>query len=301
MEKYKVFLKKLLYPPVWLVFLLAVLSGGALAAVFLRGWDSSPVAYGVYVLAFYSLTVLCIFCAAVLPGAWRAYRAKIYASKLFGRYLTDPAFKARVSLYRSLAINLLYAAVNLVSGLLYKSVWFYILAAYYLNLSVMRFLLVRFVRKTGLGKNRALELRRSRLCAWILLLVNLALSGAVLMMMYQGRGYDYGPILIYVMALYTFYITISAILDLFRCRRSESPVLSAARVIKLTAALVSMLNLETAMFAAFGTEGMTVQGQRIMIAATGAGVSAVVLVLAGVLIVGSTRELRAPDPHSPEG
>lgn len=219
MEKLKPFLKKLLYPPLWLLLLLTALSAAALTVVFANGWDSAPIAYGIYVLSFYTLTVLCIFCVRVLPGSWRQFKAKIYASKLLGRYLTDRDYKTRVSLHRSLAINLLYAGLNLVSGLLYKSAWFHILAGYYLILSVMRFLLVRFVRKTGIGQNRVLELRRSRLCAWILLLVNVALSGAVMMMMYQGRGYDYGRILIYVMALYTFYITISAILDLFKYRR----------------------------------------------------------------------------------
>lgn len=293
MEKFKVFLKKLLYPPVWLLLLLTALSAAALTAVFVKGWEAAPVAYVVYVLAFYTLTVLCIFCARVLPGSYRQLKDKFYATGFGRRYGTDPAFKARVSLYRSLTINLLYAAMNLVSGLLYRSMWFYVLAGYYLILSVMRFLLVRFVRKTGIGQNRILELRRSRLCAWILLLVNFALSAAVLMMMYQGRGYDYGEILIYVMALYTFYCTISAIVDLFRYRKHDSPVMSTANVIKLTAALVSMLNLETAMFAAFGAEGMTEQGQRIMIAATGAGVSAVVITLAVYIIGRSSGELRA--------
>lgn len=292
MKKFKLLFIKLLSPPLWQILLLTALSAAGLVLVFAKGWDSHPIAYGIYVFSFYTLTVLCIFCVRVLPGTWREYKAKIYASKLFGRYLTDPVYKARVSLHRSLAINLLYAAVNLISGLVYKSAWFHILAGYYLILSVMRFLLLRFVRKTGIGKNRLLEWRRSRLCAWILLLVNVALSGAVLMMMYQGRGYDYGPILIYAMALYTFYITISATLDLFKYRRSESPVLSTARVIKLTSALVSMLNLETSMFAAFGADGMGEKGQRIMIAATGAGVSAVVIVLALVLIAGAARALR---------
>ena len=44
--------KKLLHPPVWLMAVLTVFSAAALTAVFLKGWDESPVAYAGYVLAF---------------------------------------------------------------------------------------------------------------------------------------------------------------------------------------------------------------------------------------------------------
>ena len=293
MRDWKAVCKRLLTPPVWLMILLILVSAAALVAVFLKGWEETPVAYAVYVLSFYTLTVTVLYCAGVFPNCYRSVKRKVYNTEFGSRYLTDVMFKTHVSLYRSLAINLLYVALNLVSGLLYKSVWYVILAGYYAILSVMRFLLVRFVRKTGIGKDRIGELRRSRLCAWILLLVNAALSGAVLMMMYQGRGSEYAGMFIYVMAMYTFYITVSAIIDLFKYQKYQSPVMSTAKIINLTAALVSMLNLETAMLAAFGGADMTLRDQRIMIAATGAGVSAVVIVLAVYTIRRATREIRA--------
>ena len=53
------------------------------------------------------------------------------------------------------------------------------LTFYYTILAVMRFLLLRFVKYTGIGKSRLLELRRSRVCGFILLMLNFSLSGAV--------------------------------------------------------------------------------------------------------------------------
>lgn len=293
MRDWKSICKKLLTPPVWLMIVLVLVSAAALVAVFLKGWEETVLAYVIYVLSFYALTVTVFYCVGVFPERYRTVRQKVYNTKFGGRYLTDVVFKTHVSLYRSLAINLLYVAVNLVSGFLYKSVWFVILAGYYTILSVMRFLLVRFVRGIGIGKDRVLELRRSRLCAWILMLVNVALSGAVMMMMYQGRGSEYAGILIYVMAMYTFYITVSAIIGLFKYRKYQSPVMSTSKIIELTAALVSMLNLETAMFAAFGTGDMSAQGERIMIALTGAGISVVVIALAVYTIGRASREIRS--------
>ena len=293
MTNWKSFCKKLLTPLVWLMIVLILVSAAALVTVFLKGWEETLFAYGVYVLSFYTLTVTVMYCAGVFPGRYRTVKQKIYSTNLGGRYLTDVVFKTHVGLYCALVINLLYVVTNLVSGLLYKSVWFVILAGYYTILSLMRYLLARFVGRHGIGGNRLAELRRSRLCAWILMLVNVALSGAVMMMMYQGRGSEYAGILIYVMALYTFYVTISACIDLFKYRKYQSPVMSTGKVIDLTAALVSMLNLETAMFAAFGTGDITARGQRIMIALTGAGVSVVVIVLAVYTIVRSTREIRS--------
>ena len=124
-----------------------------------------------------------------------------------------------------------------------------------------------------------------------LLLVNLSLSGAVLMILYQNRGYDYPGVLIYVMALYTFYSTAHAVVELVKYRSFASPVMSAAKSVSLSAALVSMLNLETAMFAQFGGD-MAQKDQNLMIILTGAGISVTVIALSVSLIVRATKEIR---------
>ena len=158
-------------------------------------------------------------------------------------------------------------------------------------MAVMRFLLVRYVRIQKIGTNILGEWKRSRVCACILLLINLSLSGAVLMILYQSKGYDYPGVLIYVMALYTFYATIHAIVDIVKYRALGSPVMSTAKIVSLSGALVSMLNLETAMFAQFGAE-MPPENQRIFIILTGAGVSVTVVTLSVMLIVSANKEIR---------
>ncbi|MBR6599099.1 MAG: hypothetical protein IKK88_02225, partial [Oscillospiraceae bacterium] len=188
-------------------------------------------------------------------------------------------------------INLLYIGLNVVSGLLYHSAWFVILAFYYTLLAVMRFILVRFVNDTGIGNNRLMELKYSRLCGIILLFINLFLSGSVLMILYQNKGYEYNGILIYIMALYTFYITTVAVVELVKYRRLGSPVMSMTKIINMATALVSVLSLETAMFSEFGGE-MTEKGKRIMIALTGAGVSIIIVTMSVYSIVKNSKEIK---------
>lgn len=283
--------KKLLFPPLWLMVLLVILSAGALTYIFVKGLEESILAYGVYVLAFYTLSVVSIFCALVLPKQYQVIKEKIYANPFASRYMTDREFRTGISLSVSLTISLLYVGIQLWSWHTLRSWWFMVLAVYYLIMAVMRFLLVRYVRVQKIGTSMLGEWKRARVCAYILLLINLSLSGAVLMILYQNKGYDYPGIMIYVMALFTFYSTIHAIVEMVKYRKLGSPILSTTKVASLSAALVSMLNLETAMFAQFGGD-MSPEDQRIFIILTGAGVSITVVTLSVILIVNANKEIR---------
>jgi hypothetical protein len=205
--------------------------------------------------------------------------------------MTDRVFRTNISLSVSFAISMLYVGINLWSWYLLKSYWFVVLAVYYVIMALMRYLLVRYVRTQKIGTSILGEWKRSRICACILLLINLSLSGAVLMILYQSKGYDYPGIMIYVMALYTFYSTIHAVVDIVKYRTLGSPVMSTAKIVSLSSALVSMLNLETAMFAQFGGE-MSPESQRIFIILTGAGVSVAVVSLSVMLIIKATKAIR---------
>lgn len=283
--------KKLLFPPLWVIILLTFACAALLTLVFVKGWDTHPVAYAVYVLSAYWITVLTAFCILVLPGMYRSIKQKVYANEYGNRYFTDAAYKTRVLLYGSLGVNLLYVLVNLTSGIYYRTAWFAILAGYYAILAIMRFLLVRYVNRVGIGADQIKEYRRSRLCGIILMTVNLTLSGAVLMILYQNKGYEYHGMLIYVMAAYTFYIATNGIINMVKYRKYNSPVMSATKVISLCAALVSMLSLETAMLTQFGA-GESPEFRRIMIAATGAGVSIIVVTMSVYMIVRANREIK---------
>ena len=282
--------KKLLFPPVWLTVLLVLVSAAGLIYVFTGGMEQSILAYVVYALSAYTLTAVSLFCALVLPKKLGEIKKLLYDNPVSNRFLTDRAFRTNVSLCASFGAGVLYVGINLWSWYMLRSWWFVVLAVYYGIMSVMRFLLMGYLHSRKVGADLPGEWKRARSCACTLLLVNLSLSGAVLMILYQSKGYDYPGVLIYVMALYTFYATIHAIVDIVRYRRLGSPVMTTAKIVSLSGALVSMLNLETAMFAQFGQD-MPLQTQRLFIILTGGGVSITVVTLSVILIVTANKQI----------
>ena len=282
---------ELLYPPVWVIALLVPVCTAALVFIFINGYEGHPLSCAAYVLSFYTLTTLVIRCIKTVPAHYRMAKKAVYSNPVGKRLMTDLPFRTHVTLYGSLAVNLLYVLLNIISGVIYKSAWFWILAVDYTILAFMRFLLARFTNSVGIGNNRFKELRRSRLCGYILLTVNLTLSAAVLMILYQNKGYEYNGIMIYVMAAYTFWITGIAVKNLIKYRKLGSPVMSMAKIISMAAALVSMLSLETAMFSQFGKD-MSDENQQLMIMLTGAGVSIAVVSMSLYSIIKNSKEIR---------
>ncbi len=215
---------------------------------------------------------------------------KIRSHPLGERLLGDAVFRSEVALHGGLVMNLLYAALNMYSGLRYQSAWFIVLAFYYILLSLLRGILVRRIHRTPVGKDLLREFRSYRACGIVLLLMNQALVGMVVYIVNRNGGFVYSGNLIYAMAAYTFYITILAIVNVVRFRKKGSPILSAMKNTSLTAALVSMLSLETAMLTQFG--GNKPAFRRVMTAAFGGAVCTFVLGMAIYMIVRSSRYLR---------
>ena len=290
MDKLRRIGRKILFPHILIIVLFSIASAVGLVYVFMNHQEVSWMAYALYGFSAYSLVILVIFLFMVLPKQYKFIRQKIMDNPWGERYLTDAAFRTYVSLYLSLGINVLYAGLNVFFYFMNKSNWFLVLTIYYIILSVMRFLLVRYAQFHGIGKERLGELKRARTCSIILLNLNFVLSGSVLMILYQNKGYEYHGILIYAMAAYTFYTTIFAIINLVKYRKYKSPVMTASKVISLSSALVSMLSLETAMFSQFG-QSMSLKGQRLMIALTGTGISAAVIGMSAYMIIQTSREL----------
>lgn len=280
-------------PPV-LTLLISVPAYG-LVIYALAGENVDPIiAYASYFLSAYALIITITGITGVVRfvrqgAAQHPLVRKTLEIPLVRRYLKEDVFRAEAALYQGLFINLVYAGIKMFSGIYYKSVWFITLAVYYILLAVMRASLLHYVRKAG--RDKASEWLRYRLCGIILLFMNFALSGIVVLVVHQNSGFEYPGVLIYIMAMYAFYAAITAVRNVVKFRKYGSPVLSAAKVINLTAALVSMLSLETAMLTQFGAADDPVF-RKVMTASTGAGVSVIVLGMAIFMNVRSTKQLK---------
>ena len=298
MERVKQLCKKIFFLPSLLTVIIAVPSF-ALVLFVLTSEVDGPVAYLSYIASGYAL-IISVTAIPRLISFSKSVREridshpvmdKILSIPLGARYLNDVRFRTEVSLYQGFFINLLYIGMKMVSGIYYRSVWFISLAVYYILLAVMRFLLFRRGKMKQADNQATEEWHRYRLCGIVLLLMNQALAGIVVFMVYQNRGYDYPGLLIYAMATYSFYAVILAAVNLVKFRKHKSPVLSAAKVINLVSAMVSILSLETAMIAQFGNSD-DLAFRRLMTGATGGGICTIVLAMAIFMIVRSTQEMK---------
>lgn len=294
LQSMKRLLKKLFFLPPILTLMISIPSYGLVIYALAVEEVNPAVAYAAYFLSAYALIITITGITGIVRLIRRGINGhplvrKMMDIPLVNRYVKEDLFRAEAALYQGFFINILYAGIKMFSGILYSSVWFVTLAVYYILLAVMRASLLHYVRRSG--KSKASEWRRYRLCGIILLLMNIALAGIVILVVHQNSGFEYPGMLIYVMAMYAFYATITAVRNVVKFRRYGSPVMSAAKVINLTAALVSMLSLETAMLTQFGAADDPMFRQ-IMTASTGAGISVIVLGMAVFMIVRSTKQLK---------
>lgn len=291
MIRFKQFLQKFLFPKWWLVLLSVPLAAAGLTLAFTESLWPEWIAYFIYVFSACSLTWVCAFVCRSAGHAKENLNMTINRVPVLQRYRTDVSFKMRVSLYRSLGLNILYAAAKFTLGIYYRSVWFASLGVYYFLLALIRFTLLRGSNGSNYGADMRMEWKRYRLCGALLLVMSLALTGVVILVVQENEGFHYAGYLIYVMAMYAFYNITAAIINVIKYRRYKSPVMSAAKVLHLAAALVSMLALETAMLAQFGGSDSE-QFRTVMSGATGGGVCAIILGIAVHMIRRAAKEIR---------
>ncbi|MGN0743395.1 MAG: hypothetical protein ACI4L8_12120 [Candidatus Fimadaptatus sp.] len=296
MERLKRIVRRLVFMPGWRVWLISLPAFALVMHVLASEPENALLAYVSYVASAYALIICCCNAPRMLRAARSGFSDSALVQRAVGsrrgqRFLNDPMYRAETALYAGLAVNLAYAVIKLVSGIVFHSLWFGALAGYYLLLSMLRFALLHHARRSPVGEDLISEWRRYRLCGCMLLIMNHALTAIVILVVRQNSGFVYPGVLIYIMAIYAFYAMINAVRSLIRFRHCGSPVLSAAKAVSLVAALVSVLSLETAMLTQFGKAGEE-RFRQVMTGATGAVVCLAVLAMAAYMIAYSTKQIR---------
>ncbi len=209
---------------------------------------------------------------------------------VLGLLLTDTVIRMRFFLYFGAAMNLFYVVLKITNGIIYGSLWLSFFGGYYLLLFILRLFIIHCERKYDVNADLVAEYRRYRACGIVLLLLNLILS-VIVNMAVNSKGHFYYPeILLYGMALYSFYAVILAFVNMIRHRNKERPMFSAARYASITAAIVSMLSLEIAMIDRYSPEGSSFR--REMTTWTGTVVCTIVLYMALIMIIRGNRYLK---------
>lgn len=289
MDFWKNLSKKLLFPHVAVIISLIPISAALLVVAFLLLGTEHPVSYGIYVLSAYTLTVICI----KLPKLISFIKRVKEENKIVNRIVTDAHLRVRISLYSTVYFNFAFAVFQLVFAIINYSVMFYSLAAYYFLLALMRMYLLGYTRKHDPGENMIREYKRYRFCGVCMLFLNIALSVIITYTVLFETARNYGMIVTISMAAFSFTALTVAIVNVVRYKRYNSPVFTATKDISLAVAVVSMLSLETSMFAAFEDGKMNEGDIMLMMALTGFAVMAFVLGLAILMIIRSSKGLKS--------
>ena len=120
MERLKQFLKKLFCLPPLPTVLIAIPSF-VFVFVMLGTGDKSPLSYVAYALSAYALVITSTGIEGMIEAAKNGWEEmplikKIRNTSLGNKLLGDVVFRSEVTLHGGLAMNLLYAALNLYSG-----------------------------------------------------------------------------------------------------------------------------------------------------------------------------------------
>ena len=246
------------------------------------------VAYFSYVLSAYTLTVVCMRMPQILKKA----KARLHANKYTNKLLTEKELRIRISLYGGLAVNICFAIFKVVVGVLYQSKWLFAMAGYNTILSIMRFLLVRRdlrEQKDETDYEKRLHgLHSYRVCGWLMLLLNIAISVIVIMVVVDKQTIVYPGFMIYAIAAYSFYCLTMAIIHMVKYWHRQNPVFSAVKRIGFAKALVSIFTMQVAMLTQFG--GQDGINHRFFNAITGLAVCVIITIMAVLMLTGVKKD-----------
>ncbi len=212
----------------------------------------------------------------------------------FTRRFSDYDFRTVIFTVVSLVITTGYAAFYAMLGIALLSVWYGMLAWYYIMIVVMRAIVVFYHRrKRKLGGN-AIEQKEKisrakiyRNCGIVICFLTLPLSIAILMMVAEKATFSHAGLMIYVAATYTTYKVVMTIRNLIKAKKSTDLTVLTVRSINLADMFVSILALQTAMFHSFSPD----TDWSVMNAITGAVVCLSTVIIGVFMIVGGKRAI----------
>ncbi|MBP3475616.1 MAG: hypothetical protein J6K48_04775 [Lachnospiraceae bacterium] len=234
----------------------------------------------VYVLAAVTLTASCYYIVVHIRHDIReVIKPAIAANPYTNKVTTDYRLRTILFAVPGMVSNIIFALFNGMIGITSHSAWFGTLSAYYILLSIMRMGIVRQERNIAVIKEKkehmCRELSVYRRNSVLFILMAIVLAGAVILLEYSKGGKNYPGFTIYAVAAYTFYKITMSTIHVIKVAKRKSPLLSITRRIGYIDACVSILILQTAMFASFaeGEEGFV----KLMNGITGAVVCVMVL------------------------
>lgn len=276
-------LKKIFEPNKLIGLILFNLGVILLIYTFTNHLENTWISYIAYILSTYALIIFLIW----FYKASKNFNYYIKQSKTYRIYNNNIKTFTKLTMIFSFSINLLLGLIKLILGIYYKSEWFITFAVYYIILSLMKLSLILSIRKEDFGTNLQKEYEKLKHTGIILLLLDLILFGIIILIIKQNQIISYPGHLIYLVAMYDFYLIISAFINVIKYRKNNSPILTSSKCINLTVAMISIISLEIAMIYKFGSNDNDFK--LIMTSITGLGVCLINSLMSLYMIIKSKK------------
>lgn len=217
----------------------------------------------------------------------------LYKYKYVEKYLTDDIFQTQTMLLVSLAMNIAAATFKFVMGVWFGSKWLVTVSIYFLTLSAMRLLLLNRERKSKKLETpehkRLYDLKGYRACGYMVLFMNMIVGRMIVQMLVDNEGYDYPGLMLYLIGLFAIANFANAIYNVKKYWHIYNPMISAAKRLSFSTALVLLYTLQTSALARFGNNHE--QLRRLLNSISGAAVELVLFTMAILMIVRSNQEM----------
>ena len=168
----------------------------------------------------------------------------------------DLGYRSVILAFFSLLFGIAYAIFNGVMAIYSMSVWYFSLSIYCILLALTKGAILVYQKKKLQNKDNILSsVKTYRNSGIALLIIHLAITVAVLQMLFVNRFFVYPGLLIYVAATYSFFKITTSIMNIIKSKRIKDYTIKALFSINLADSVISILALQTAMLNTFGTGG----------------------------------------------
>lgn len=215
----------------------------------------------------------------------------IHRHRFTDNLLNDYGFRTVVFATVGFVVNIGYALLQTIVGIVARSIWNIAVAAFY-------FVLIALKGIAFLGGKRARsdfekEVKIYRACGCMLNLLTAALIAIIVLMNRTNMRFEYAGLMIYAAAAYTFYKIAASAVQFSKAKRRGGPVVQALRNFNLVDALYSVFVLQVAMIQAFGS------AQNALVNNVTGAATALSISLVGIYMIVRSYSLKPPTDASP--
>jgi hypothetical protein len=160
--------------------------------------------------------------------------------EIISLYIRDRSARLNLSIFLGLILNVLYIFFNLVFGIAYRNVWFITVSAYYSIIVFLRYLVINEEEN-----NSRAALESSKNAGLLMMILGIPVTGIIIYTLLLGISKKYSYLLLLFLGLHSLF-TITRSLWSFLRMRGDGVVARAAHSVRLSGALMSVFNFQTA-------------------------------------------------------